>query len=70
MKSAANSCLPGLTGDKSAAGAALSGLDGLQKSLQQAVREQEDDFKQFSKQVCGKVTTLEQQRIQLINSLK
>ena len=62
--------LAGLTGDKNAAGAALSGLDGLQKSLQQAVREQEGDFKQFSKQVCGKVTTLEQQRLQLMNSLK
>lgn len=62
--------LAGLSGGKQGAGAALSGLDGLQKSLQQAVHEQEDEFKQFSRQVCGKVTTLEQQRIQLINSLK
>ncbi|EMM5118686.1 DUF2884 family protein [Providencia stuartii] len=48
----------------------LGNLGGLQQDLEAEWKKQENSFQQFGQQVCGKVTSLEQQRISLMNSLK
>lgn len=48
----------------------LGNLGGLQKDLESEWKNQENSFQQFGQQVCGKVTSLEQQRISLLNSIK
>lgn len=53
---------------------ALSGLfdnlDGFQETIQKEWKQQEAAFNQFGQQACGKITQMENQRIELINSLK
>lgn len=48
----------------------LGNLGGLQKDLESEWKNQENSFQQFGQQVCSKVTSLEQQRISLLNSIK
>lgn len=48
----------------------LGNLGGLQQDLEAEWKNQENSFQQFGQQVCGKVTSLEQQRISLMNSFK
>ncbi|EKT54433.1 DUF2884 family protein [Providencia burhodogranariea] len=48
----------------------LGNLGGLQQDLEKEWKNQENSFQQFGQQVCGKVTSLEKQRIELLNSLK
>ncbi|EMW6874721.1 DUF2884 family protein [Providencia vermicola] len=48
----------------------LGNLGGLQQDLEAEWKKQENSFQQFGQQVCGKVTSLEQQRIALMNALK
>ena len=48
----------------------LGNLGGLQQELDTEWKKQEKSFQQFGQQVCSKVTSLEQQRISLLNSVK
>lgn len=48
----------------------LGGLGGLQQEIEGEWKNQENSFQQFGQQVCTKVTSLEQQRISLLNSIK
>ncbi|MGO2333407.1 DUF2884 family protein [Providencia sp.] len=48
----------------------LGNLGGLQQELDTEWKKQEKSFQQFGQQVCAKVTSLEQQRISLLNSVK
>ncbi|ABG12285.1 DUF2884 family protein [Yersinia pestis] len=50
--------------------AILGNLGGLQQAIKNEWNEQEQDFQQFGREVCGRVTTLEQQRIALLKSLE
>ncbi|MBS9430503.1 DUF2884 domain-containing protein [Photorhabdus akhurstii] len=60
-----------LNGDNNQALQSLLGsLGGLQNNLKAEWRVQEEDFQRFGKEVCGKVSGLEQQRIELLNSIK
>ncbi|MBS9441126.1 DUF2884 domain-containing protein [Photorhabdus heterorhabditis] len=60
-----------LNGDNNQALQSLLGsLGGLQNNLKAEWKVQEEDFQRFGKKVCGKVSTLEQQRIELLNSIK
>ncbi|AJJ03805.1 hypothetical protein BZ17_3390 [Yersinia pseudotuberculosis IP 32953] len=49
--------------------AILGNLGGLQQAIKNEWNDQEQDFQQFGREVCGRVTTLEQQRIELLKSL-
>ncbi|WP_193016308.1 DUF2884 family protein [Proteus sp. FME41] len=55
---------------KKALGGLLGSLDGFQKIIDQEWKQQEANFSQFGQQVCGKISQMENQRIELINSLK
>ncbi|WP_036770673.1 DUF2884 domain-containing protein [Photorhabdus australis] len=60
-----------LNGDNNQALQSLLGsLGGLQNNLKAEWKVQEEDFQRFGKKVCGKVSALEQQRIELLNSIK
>ncbi|TDB48654.1 DUF2884 domain-containing protein [Photorhabdus khanii] len=60
-----------LNGDNNQALQSLLGnLGGLQNNLKAEWKTQEEDFQRFGKEVCGKVSGLEQQRIELLNSIK
>ncbi|MBP6121958.1 MULTISPECIES: DUF2884 family protein [Providencia] len=48
----------------------LGNLGGLQQELDAEWKKQENSFQQFGQQVCSKVTSIEQQRISLLNSIK
>lgn len=48
----------------------LGNLGGLQQDLEAEWKNQENSFQQFGQQVCGKVTSLEQQRTALLKSIK
>lgn len=48
----------------------LGNLGGLQQELESEWKNQEKSFQQFGQQVCSKVTSIEQQRISLLNSIK
>ena len=48
----------------------LGNLGGLQQELESEWKTQEKSFQQFGQQVCAKVTSMEQQRVSLLNSLK
>ena len=48
----------------------LGSLGGLQQELDTEWKKQEKSFQQFGQQVCAKVTSLEQQRVALLNSIK
>ncbi|CAG9412145.1 DUF2884 domain-containing protein [Providencia alcalifaciens] len=47
----------------------LGSLGGLQQEIDSEWKNQENSFQQFGQQVCSKVTSLEQQRISLLNSI-
>ncbi|WP_019211660.1 YggN family protein [Yersinia massiliensis] len=49
--------------------AIMGNLGGLQQAIQNEWNNQEQDFQQFGHEVCSRVTTLEQQRKDLLNSL-
>lgn len=49
--------------------AIMGNLGGLQQAIRTEWNNQEQDFQQFGHQVCGRVTTLEQQRRDLLKSL-
>lgn len=48
----------------------LGNLGGLQQELESEWKKQEKSFQQFGQQVCSKVTSIEQQRVSLLNSIK
>ncbi|MGG4610334.1 DUF2884 family protein [Providencia sp. Me31A] len=48
----------------------LGNLGGLQQELESEWKNQEKSFQQFGQQVCSKVTSIEQQRVSLLNSIK
>ncbi|HGN1706886.1 TPA: DUF2884 family protein [Providencia rettgeri] len=48
----------------------LGNLEGLQQEVESEWKKQEKSFQQFGQQVCSKVTSIEQQRISLLNSIK
>lgn len=48
----------------------MGNLGGLQQSLQQVMQSQEKDLQLFANEVCQRVTTLEQQRQNLLIALK
>lgn len=50
--------------------AIMGNLGGLQNSIQTEWNRQEQDFQNFGHDVCNRVTTLEQQRKDLLNSLQ
>ncbi|EKN3347058.1 DUF2884 domain-containing protein [Yersinia ruckeri] len=50
--------------------AIMGNLGGLQQAIQTEWNHQEQDFQNFGHEVCARVTTLEQQHIDLLNSLK
>ncbi|MDU4099894.1 MAG: hypothetical protein E7H71_21830, partial [Enterobacter hormaechei] len=45
-------------------------LGGLQTSIQNEWKNQEDDFQQFGKDVCKRVVSLEDSRKELVGTLK
>lgn len=49
--------------------AIMGNLGGLQQAIQNEWNNQEQDFQQFGHEVCGRVTSLEQQRKNLLKSL-
>lgn len=49
--------------------AVLGNLGGLQQQIKEEWKKQEKDFDQFGKEACGRVTKLEQQRVDLIRAL-
>lgn len=49
--------------------AIMGNLGGLQQAIQTEWNNQEQDFQNFGHEVCGRVTTLEQQRIGLLKAL-
>ncbi|CQD43975.1 DUF2884 domain-containing protein [Yersinia mollaretii] len=49
--------------------AIMGNLGGLQQAIQNEWNNQEQDFQQFGHEVCGRVTSLEQQRKDLLKSL-
>lgn len=55
---------------KKALGGLLGSLDGFQKIIDQEWKQQEAAFTQFGQQACSKITQMENQHIELINSLK
>lgn len=55
---------------KQALAALAGGLNGLQGDLETEIRSQQKNFEEFGKQVCSKVTNLEQQRASLVSALK
>lgn len=50
--------------------AIMGNLGGLQQSIQAEWSNQEQDFKNFGKEVCNRVISLEDQRKQLVSSVK
>lgn len=50
--------------------AIMSNLGGLQKAIQNEWNSQEQDFQNFGRSVCSRVTALETQRRDLLNALK
>jgi hypothetical protein len=48
----------------------LGSLGGLQTSIQNEWKNQEQDFQQFGKDVCARVVTLENDRKTLVSNLK
>lgn len=55
---------------KKALGGLLGSLDGFQQIIDKEWKQQEAAFTQFGQQACSKITQMENQRIELINSLK
>lgn len=47
----------------------MGGVGGLQQALQTEWNNQEQDFQQFGRDVCQRVTALEQQRRDLVKAL-
>lgn len=63
--------LSAINGDKSKAlGGLLGNLDGFQQTIEKEWKQQETAFNQFGQQACNKITQMEQQRVELMNSLK
>ncbi|HCH51795.1 MAG TPA: DUF2884 domain-containing protein [Proteus sp.] len=63
--------LAATSGDsKKALGGLLGNLEGFQKIIDKEWKQQEAAFSQFGQQACSKITQMENQRVELINSLK
>lgn len=49
--------------------AILGSLGGLQQDIQNEWKKQEKDFDKFGQEACGRISTLEQQRVELLKAL-
>lgn len=62
--------LAAASGDrKKALSGLLGNLDGFQQIIEKEWKQQEASFNQFGKQACNKITQMENQRVELMNSL-